>query len=126
VIVVPRLCGVTEPQRHGLACDIPLPPNTTFDRQVELPGGNLSGVASQTLQYHVANTTNDAIHTFYVQQLPTKGWKCIRGDDPTAISGAQGNRGLTIGLAPPSGSSSDVTLVISVATFTKDIDTSAC
>jgi hypothetical protein len=26
VAVPPRLCLITEPERHGLACDVPLPP----------------------------------------------------------------------------------------------------
>jgi hypothetical protein len=126
VLVAPRLCGVTEPQRHGLACDIPLPPNATFDREAGLPAGGLGSVASQSLEYHVANTTPDAIRSFYTQHLPSDGWKCVNGDVPLVISAEQGKRGLNIVVLPPDTSVPAVTVIISILTFTKDFDTHAC
>jgi hypothetical protein len=121
LFVAPQLCTVTEPQRQGLACDIPLPPNTTFDREVSLPGGELPGVPSQSLQYHVANTTPDQISSFYTQRLPANGWKCVRGDIPSVISGQQERRSVIVSLHPVSGSTSDVTIIISVLTFNKEL-----
>jgi hypothetical protein len=126
VLVAPRLCGVTEPQRHGLACDIPLPPNTTFDREVVSPAGAVPGVSTQNLQYHVSNTANDAIKAFYAQQLPGKGWKCVSTEVPLIISAQQGNRGLAVIVAPSDGTSGDVTMIVSVTTFAKDLDITSC
>ena len=74
-VVAPRLCGVTEPQRHGLDCDIPLPPNTTFREFLPTPGA--VGVSTKTYDFHTPDTTEQAIKDFYAQRLPSNGWKCV-------------------------------------------------
>jgi len=61
-VVAPRLCGVTEPQRHGLDCDIPLPPNTTFKEFLPTPGA--VGVSTKTYDFHAPDTTEQAIKDY--------------------------------------------------------------
>ena len=121
VFLAPRLCGVTEPQRHGLACDIPLPANASFDGEVAPPAGAVPGITTQNVQYHVANTTSEAVRTFYTQQLPANGWTCLDAEDPVTISAEQGNRGVAVLVAPSAGTSKVVIMIVSVVTFSSDI-----
>jgi hypothetical protein len=124
VFVAPRLCGVTEPQRHGLACDIPLPPNATFVRTFEPPAGTPPG--SEILLFHASNTTPDAIHTFYEQQLPSKGWTCVQTGDPLTVRATQGKRSVSIVLAPLAQEGADVPFVVNDFTFASEFDPPSC
>jgi hypothetical protein len=126
VFIAPRLCGLTEPQRHGLACDIPVPPNATFDRTVEPPAGPQAGIEQQNLLFHASYTAPDAIHTFYSQQLPTKGWTCVNTDDPITVAATRGKRAVSIVLSPLAQEGADVPFVVSVQTFSKKFDPSSC
>jgi hypothetical protein len=125
MVMAPRLCAVTEPQRHGLACDIPLPPNTTFDRAWAPVGGVEHANSEQRLLYQVAHMTTDAIVVFYRQHLPTTSWHCVQVRDD-GISAAQGKRTLGIVLAPPEGASDHVTMGVDVIALAENIDTAHC
>ena len=125
VFFAPRLCAVTEPQRHGLACDIPLPPNTTFERTVAPYDGVEHSNFGQDLQYQVAHTSTDAIVAFYRQQLPDKGWKCVQTIGGIIVA-VQGKRTLGIALAPTEGASDHITMTVDTSTFAREIDTSYC
>jgi hypothetical protein len=118
LVVAPRLCGVTEPQRHGLDCDIPLPPNTTFVGFLPTPGA--VGVSTKTYDFHVPDTTEQAIRDFYVERLPSSGWKCVSKDVPTGATALQGTRGVAVGSLASGGEAAGVELAVSVSTFTKD------
>src|SRR2546421_12778855 len=89
LFVAPRLCGVTESQRHGLDCDIPLPANATFRGQLPTPGDGPS-ITTTMLNYHVPDTNERSIHDFYVQRLPSSGWKCVNKDAPFDVQAHQG------------------------------------
>jgi hypothetical protein len=91
-VVAPRLCGVTEPQRHGLDCDIPLPAYATYLGL--LPAPSAVGVSTKTYDFHVPDTTEQAIKDFYAQRLPSSGWKCVNHDDPVDVTAFQGTRGV--------------------------------
>jgi hypothetical protein len=107
LVVAPRLCGVTESQRHGLDCDIPLPPNTTY--RGLLPSTDTVGVTTKTHDIHVPDTTEQAIHDLHAQRLPSTG--------ATAL---QGTRGVAVGSLSSGGEAAGAELAISVSTFTND------
>jgi hypothetical protein len=69
----------------------------------------------------VSNTTEQAIHDFYAQRLPSSGWKCINQDDRTGATAFQGRRGVAIGSVSSGGEAAGVELAISVSTFSKDV-----
>src|SRR5262245_30428389 len=92
LVVAPRLCLVTEPERHGLACDVPLPPTAVFERTVEISGEIPPGVEIQNLQLQVRDTTLDEVRNFYLQQLPLKGWTCAKVENAHIITAQKGNR----------------------------------
>jgi len=156
VFAGPRLCAVTEPQRHGLACDIPLPPNATFDERgqtssgqimvghitlvasapfgtppaqgtvVGTPVGAPTVIASQILQFRTSSTTPEGLHTFYAQQLPAKGWTCVGADDSIFVFGMQGNRAVNVAISPLLQAGGDTLFVVEVVTFSAPLGTSAC
>ncbi len=114
-VVAPRLCGVTEPQRHGLDCDIPLPPNATYLGLLPTPGA--VGVTTKTYDFHVPDTTEQAIKDFYAQHLPASGWKCVNHDDPVDVTAVQGTRAVGVSSLASGGEAAGVELAISVSTF---------
>lgn len=116
-VVAPRLCGVTEPQRHDLDCDIPLPPNTTYLGLLPTPGA--VGVSTKTYDFHVPDTTEQAIKDFYAQHLPSNGWKCVNHDDPIIVTATQGTRSVGVSSLASGGEAAGVELAISVITFSK-------
>ena len=116
-VVAPRLCGVTEPQRHGLDCDIPLPPNTAYLGLLPTPGA--VGVSTKTYDFHVPDTTEQAIKDFYAQRLPANGWKCVNHDDPIIVTATQGTRSVGVSSLASGGEAAGVELAISVITFSK-------
>ncbi|HEX3271327.1 MAG TPA: hypothetical protein VHR15_11805 [Ktedonobacterales bacterium] len=117
LVVAPRLCGVTEPQRHGLDCDIPLPPNTTYLGL--LPTPSAVGVSTKTYDFHVPDTTEQAIKDFYAQRLPSSGWKCVNHEDPVDVTAFQGTRAVGVSSLASGGEAAGVELAISVSTFSK-------
>jgi hypothetical protein len=124
LFVAPRLCGVTEPQRHGLDCDIPLPANATFLSQLPTPS-EPAGVTTKILDYHVPYSTEQSIHDFYVQRLPTSGWNCANKGQPIDVRAIQGKRSVTISSVASGGEAAGVEMAISVSTFSKDM-TDSC
>ncbi len=156
VLAGPRLCAVTEPQSHGLACDIPLPPNATFDERgqtssgqitvgqitmvaeapfgtppaqgtvVGAPVGAPTVIASQILPFRASTTTPEGLRTFYAQQLPAKGWTCVGADDPIFVFGMQGNRAVNVAIPPLPQAGADTLFVVEVVTFSEPLDTSTC
>jgi hypothetical protein len=121
-VVAPRHCGVIEPQRHGLDCDIPLPANATFKGL--LPSPDTVGVTTRTYDFHVPDIIEQAVHDFYVQRLPSGGWTCVGKDDPTGATALQGTRGVAVGSLSSGGEAAGVELAISVSTFPKDMGAS--
>jgi len=117
LVVAPRLCGVTESQRHDLDCDIPLPPNTTFVGFLPTPGA--VGVSTKAYDFHAPNTTEQAIKDFYAQHLPESGWKCVNHDDPVVVTAVQGTRAVGVSSLASGGEAAGVELAISVSTFSK-------
>jgi hypothetical protein len=117
LLVAPRLCGVTESQRHGLDCDIPLPPNTTFIQF--LPTPDAVGVTTKTYDFHTPGTSEREIKDFYAQRLPSNGWKCVNHDDPVTVTANQGTRGVSVSSLASGGEAAGVELAISVITFAK-------
>src|SRR5690348_4723252 len=73
--VAPRLCGLTEPTRHGLACDIPLPAGAQFAGQPD-PGAQISGVTAEAWSFTVsgAGAQVDTVTDLYKTQLLSAGW----------------------------------------------------
>lgn len=110
--VAPRLCGLTEPARHGLACDIPLPAGAHFAGQPN-PGAQISGVAAEAWSFTVsgAGAQVDTVTDLYKTQLPSAGWACVQtielSDSPengqALVAAINGNRALsvTLTLGPP-------------------------
>jgi hypothetical protein len=117
LVIAPRLCSVTNSQRHGLDCDIPLPPNTTF--LGFLPTPDAVGVTTKTYDFHTPGTTEQAIKDFYAQRLPSSGWKCVNQDDPVAVTAVQGTRAVGVSSLASGGEAAGVELAISVSTFSK-------
>jgi hypothetical protein len=117
LVIAPRLCGVVESQRHGLDCDIPLPPNTTFMGFLPTPGA--VAITTKTYDFHVPGTTEQAIKDFYAQHLPSSGWKCVNQDDPVAVTAVQGTRAVGVSSLASGGEAAGVELAISVSTFSK-------
>jgi len=117
LVVAPRLCGVTESQRHGLDCDIPLPPNATYLGLLPTPGA--VGITTKAYDFHVPDTTEQAIKEFYAQHLPSSGWKCVNQDDPVAVTAVQGTRAVGVSSLASGGEAAGVELAISVSTFAK-------
>jgi hypothetical protein len=124
LFVAPRLCGVTEPQRHGLDCDIPLPANATFLSQLPTPS-EPAGVATKIYDYHVPYSTELSIHDFYVQRLPSSGWKCANKEPLIEVQAIQEKRSVTISSVASGGEAAGVEMAISVSTFSKDV-TDSC
>ena len=122
LVVVPRLCGVTEPQRHGLDCDIPLPANATSKGL--LPSPDTVGVTTKTNDFHAPDITEQTGHDCYVQRLPSGGWTCVGKDDPTGVTALQGTRGVAVGSLSSGGEAAGVELAISVSNFSKDVGAS--
>jgi hypothetical protein len=114
---------VNEPQRHGLACDIPLPANTTFDHELKSPGDFMPGVTSVILQYHVANGTLESVREFYTQRLPSSGWKCVDASNVGGIEARQDKRILAV-LLPQTGDATGIAMRVEVSTFSKDVSDS--
>jgi hypothetical protein len=120
--VAPRLCGLTEPERHGLSCDIPLPTGAGFTSQPNLPQS--PGISTETWAFSVPGQQAHAIAQFYAQRLPGSGWRCVQdsvlADLPQKsqeqVVALNGNRALsiTVTLGP---SDTAAQLVIAVSTF---------
>ncbi len=106
-LVAPRLCGLTEPARHGLTCDIPLPAGAQFAGQPN-PGPQLSGVTAETWSFTVsgAGAQVDTVSDLYATHLPGAGWQCVQTimlSDSTEngqalVAALNGNRALSITL----------------------------
>jgi hypothetical protein len=126
VLVPPRLCLVTEPERHGLACDVPLPSTAVFERTVEINDEIPPGVEIQNLQFQVRDTTTDEVRAFYFQQLPLKGWTCAKVENAHIITSRQGNRDLSVALMPPAETGGRVVMLITMETFTEGIPMTSC
>ena len=103
--VAPRLCGLAEPARHGLACDIPLPAGAQFTGQPN-PGPQLSGVTTETWAFTVsgAQAQVDTVTNLYKTRLPGAGWQCVQANVlPDSAENSQalvvainGNRALSV------------------------------
>ena len=74
--VAPRLCGLTEPERHGLACDIPLPAGARFTNQPDLPQS--PGITTEAWAFTVLGEQTHAVAQVYTQRLPGAGWRCVQ------------------------------------------------
>ena len=120
--VAPRLCGLTEPERHGLPCDIPLPTGARFTNQPALP--QTPGITTEAWAFTVPGEQAHAIAQLYSQRLPGSGWRCVTAsalvDAPQSgqeqVVALNGARGLTINvtLSPPD---QVLRLLIVVSTF---------
>ena len=77
--VAPRLCGLTEPARHGLACDIPLPAGAQFAGQPN-PGAQISGVTAEAWSFTVSGTGAqvDTVTDLYKNISPARGGSAFR------------------------------------------------
>lgn len=110
--VAPRLCGLTEPERHGLACDIPLPTGAQFTGQPN-PGSQISGVTAEAWSFTVSGDGAQVatVTDLYKTHLPSVGWQCVQAtvqsDSPentqALVVAINGNRALsvTVTLGPP-------------------------
>lgn len=104
-LIAPRLCGLTEPTRHGLACDIPLPAGAQFAGQ-PTPGSQLSGVTAEAWSFTLsgAGAQVDTVTNLYKTQLPSAGWQCVQAnvlsDSPEnsqeMVLALNGNRALSV------------------------------
>jgi hypothetical protein len=126
VVVPPRLCLITEPERHGLACDVPLPPTAVFEHTVEINGEIPPGVEVLNLQFQVRDATSDEVRAFYLQQLPLKGWACAKVENAHIITSHQGNRELSVVLMPPAETGGRVLMNITMETFTEGFLATRC
>jgi len=105
--VAPRLCGLTEPARHGLACDIPLPAGAQFTGQPN-PGAQISGVTAEAWSFTVsgAGAQVDTVTNLYTTHLPGAGWQCVQtielSDAPengqALVAAINGNHALSVTL----------------------------
>lgn len=120
--VAPRLCGLTEPERHGLACDIPLPTGARFTNQPNLPQS--PGISTETWAFTVPGEQAHAVAQFYSQHLPGSGWRCVTSsvlanlpqNNQEQVVALNGNRSLSITVT--SGPPDTVAhLIIAVSTF---------
>jgi hypothetical protein len=126
VVVPPRLCLITEPERHGLACDVPLPPTAVFERIVEINGEIPPGVEIQNLQLQVRDATPDEVRTFYLQQLPLKGWTCAKVENAHISTAQKGNRDLSVVLMSPAETGGRMVMLITMETFAAGMPVSMC
>lgn len=120
--VAPRLCGLTEPERHGLSCDIPLPSGARFTNQPDLPQS--PGISTEAWAFTVPGRQAHAVAQVYSQRLPSDGWKCVTAsvlaslpqNSQEQVVALNGNRSLsvTVALGPPD---NVVHLLIAVSTF---------
>lgn len=121
-LVAPRLCGLTEPERHGLSCDIPLPAGARFTNQPNLPQS--PGISTETWAFTVPGQQAHAVAQVYTQRLPGAGWRCVTDSVLADLSqksdeqvvALNGNRGISVvvSLDPPD---TVVHLLIAVSTF---------
>jgi hypothetical protein len=126
VVVLPRVCFYTEPERHGLACDIPLPLTAVLERVVKINGEIPPGVETQNLQFQVRDTTNEEVRAFYVKELPERGWTCIKADDAYIMSALKGSRDIGVMLSPPAEAGGRVVMLITISTFAQGITAPTC
>jgi hypothetical protein len=75
--------------------------------------------------YHVPYSTEQSIHDFYVQRLPSSGWKCANKEPLIDVQAIQGKRSVTISSVAAGGEAAGVEMAISVSTFSKDV-TDSC
>lgn len=121
--VAPRLCGLTEPVRHGLACDIPLPAGAQFAGQPN-PGSQPAGITAQAWSFTVSNSQVHAVADLYSTHLPGAGWRCVQAsvvsdlpqNSQEQVVALSGNRALSVmvTLGPPD---NVIHLLIVVSTF---------
>jgi hypothetical protein len=120
--VAPRLCGLTEPERHGLSCDIPLPSGARFTNQPALPQS--PGITTEAWAFTVPGEQAHSVAQVYSQRLPGAGWRCVTASVLADLpqnsqehgAALNGNRGLSVTVieGPPD----NVTrLLIAVSTF---------
>lgn len=122
IFVAPRLCSLTEPERHGLSCDIPLPAGARFTSQPNLPQS--PGISTESWAFTVPGQQAHAIAQFYSQHLPSSGWRCVTSsvlanlpqNSQEQVVALNGNRSLsiTVTLGPPDNVAH---LIIAVSTF---------
>lgn len=124
----PQLCTLTNSNRHGLACDIPLPSNAHFVRQQADPS---APAPTQRWFYLVSGSSIHAVADLYARQLPDRGWRCVDVVNTQApgvpqveasVTAIDGNRGIGVGAQRPPNTipnahPADVLLVIGVTTF---------
>ena len=119
--LAPRLCGLTEPERHGLACDIPLPTGARYTNQPDLPQS--PGITTEVWAFTVPGQQAHAVAQVYSQRLPGDGWRCVTAsvlaDQPQSeeqVIALNGNRALSVTVTdgPPN---TGLRLLIAVATF---------
>lgn len=121
--VAPRLCGLTEPARHGLACDIPLPAGAQFAGQPN-PGSQPAGITAQAWSFTVSDAQVHPLADLYRTRLSGVGWRCVQtsvlSDLPQKsqeqVVALNGNRALSVmvTLGPPD---NVLHLLIVVTTF---------
>lgn len=121
-LVGPRLCGLTEPERHGLACDIPLPANAKFAEQPD-PGSGPVGGSIEAWAYTVPAADAGNIADLYARRLPEEGWTCLQtnkvdllGSAEATVVALNGNQAISVALNPTS-TPGIAQLLIVVTTF---------
>src|SRR5215467_7788989 len=77
VVAGPRLCALTEPERHGLPCDIPLPDGARYVGPEQSPPPP-TGVTVSSWVFTVTVTDASSLNALYLKRLPTSGWTCLR------------------------------------------------
>ncbi len=107
--VAPRLCGLTESERHGLPCDIPLPTGARFTSQPNLP--QTPGITTEAWAFTVPGEQAHAVAQVYSQRLPGAGWRCVTAsvladlpqNGQEQVVALNGNRGISVNvtLSPP-------------------------
>ena len=79
VVNLPRSCGVFGSIRHGLPCEVPLPPGLTFLRTDVTPSNKLPPDETEQLwMFRVSGSSLHQVHDVYAQQLPSNGWGCVQ------------------------------------------------
>jgi hypothetical protein len=106
LVVAPRLCALTEPERHGLPCDAPLPAGARFASEQVSPSGD--PIVTQTWVFTISPPYAAGAAQAYVDRLRQTGWSCAFTAGPPdnfAISALKGDTQLTVGgkplLGPP-------------------------
>src|SRR5215831_13033926 len=68
---LPHRCGLFAREwRHGLPCEVPLPPRASFLRYPGSPG--------QDWVFRVPHMSGPDLRAFFLRQLPAYGWRCVQ------------------------------------------------